>query len=335
MEVGAILGQTPQRVLAAIVFTDAVDFSARIGENEERTVELIREDIEVMRNLCAEFDGQVVKSRGDGLMMLFTSAVQAVSCAVEIQKCFADRLKTNPKDDRLTHRIGIHLGDVLMSDGDALGDGVNVAARLEEESEPGGICMSQTVYDVVKNRLFLQATKLGELKLRNIAEPVQAYKVAGVGRARRHHYARPHWTSLAVAGLLLLLVGVGGTAWYYKGKIADAQKPDYVPAARNNEFPNQSDFNIPIPPIAIGPNDKNSQDDRVQSDKNTEKWAEDWKKWGEQWQKIGQDAAKSRSKAMLESVRQGSPHAGHPNIHVDLPQPPAVPTAPPADSLGG
>src|SRR5437588_834187 len=196
MEVGATLGPTPQRVLAAIVFTDAVDFSAR-------TVELIREDLDLMRNVCREFDGQVVKSRGDGLMMLFTSAVQAVSCAVEIQKSFADRLKSKPNDDRLSHRIGIHLGDVLISDGDALGDGVNVAARLEEEAEPGGICMSQTVYDVVKNRLFLQATKLGELKLRNIAEPVLAYKIAGVGRSRRHHYAKPNWATIGVAGVLL------------------------------------------------------------------------------------------------------------------------------------
>src|SRR4051812_5486516 len=148
MEVGALVGHPTQRTLAAIVFTDAVGFSARVGSDEDGTVALISHDLELISSLCERHEGQVVKSRGDGLMMLFTSAVQAVTCALEIQKKFADRLPENPNGELLMHRIGIHLGDVLMSNGDALGDGVNVAARLEQEAEPGGICMSQTVYDV-------------------------------------------------------------------------------------------------------------------------------------------------------------------------------------------
>jgi len=329
MEVGAILGPTPQRVLAAIVFTDAVEFSARIGENEERTVELIREDLDVMRNLCREFDGQVIKSRGDGLMMLFTSAVQAVSCAMEIQKSFSDRLKANPKDDRLTHRIGIHLGDVLISDGDALGDGVNVAARLEEEAEPGGICMSQTVYDVVKNRLFLQATRLGELKLRNIAEPVQAYKIAGVGRSRRHKYARPNWTSLAIAGMLLLVVGIGGTAWYYKGKMAEAQAAEQKKSdeAENMTIPTPpGDFNF-IPSGAVDPSDKNFK-------KNWEKFGKDWGEWAEKLNKDQVYSQKDIKKLADDARRRAlSGHVGHPSI--PIPQPPSAPPAVPSDSVGG
>ena len=199
-----------QRMLAAIVFTDAVGFSARVGQNEERTLDLIRHDLDVMSEVCGKFEGQVVKNSGDGLMMLFTSAVQAVSCALEIQRILAEQAKS--KSDHLLHRIGVHLGDVLVMKGDALGDGVNVAARLEQESEPGGICMSQTVYDVVKNRLFLQAAKIGDLRLKNIAEPVAAYKIAGVGKARKHvKVYRLNWALVAVLAFVLVAVAAATT----------------------------------------------------------------------------------------------------------------------------
>lgn len=211
-----VIGSIPaaQRTLAAIVFTDAVDFSLRTEQDEECTVALIQQDLELMAELCRRFDGRVVKSRGDGLMMLFNSAVQAVTCALEIQKSLAIQAKEATEVEALRHRIGVHLGDVLVSDGDALGEGVNVAARLEAEADPGGICLSQTVYDVVKGRVFLQAVKVGDLKLKNIGEPVTAYKVAGVGRVRKHHSFRPHWATLAALGVALLLFGASGMAFY-------------------------------------------------------------------------------------------------------------------------
>lgn len=208
---------TGQRMLAAIVFTDTVGFSERVGRDEEGTLELVRKDLEIMTKLCVRFEGRVVKSTGDGLMMLFSSAVQAVNCALEAQRIFQEQARSSK--DALMHRIGVHLGDVLVSDGDALGDGVNVAARLEQESEPGGICMSQTVYEVVKGRIFLQAAKIGDLKLKNIAEPIAAYKVAGVAKARKHKKVSRLNPVLAVClGLTLVGAAAGGTALYLKSQ---------------------------------------------------------------------------------------------------------------------
>jgi class 3 adenylate cyclase len=204
-------------MLAAIVFTDTVGFSERVGRDEEGTLELVRKDLEIMTKLCVRFEGRVVKSTGDGLMMLFSSAVQAVNCALEAQRIFTEQARSSK--NALMHRIGVHLGDVLVSDGDALGDGVNIAARLEQESEPGGICMSQTVYEVVKGRLFLQAAKIGDLKLKNIAEPISAYKVAGVAKARKHKKVSRLNPVLATSlALVLIAAAAGGTALYMKSQ---------------------------------------------------------------------------------------------------------------------
>lgn len=167
-----------QRTLAAIVFTDGVNFSARMSINEEHTLELIRRDLEFMQDLCEQqFEGHVLKSTGDGLLMYFSSAVQAVSCALDIQKQLADRAALLPPSDILTHRIGIHLGDVFITDNDVMGNGVNIAARLQTEAEPGTVCISQTVYDVVKTSLVLNATYLGPLTLKNIQEAIPAYQL--------------------------------------------------------------------------------------------------------------------------------------------------------------
>ncbi len=172
-----------QRVLAAIVLTDAVSFSARMSIDEEGTLRLIQRDLQLMGDLCEQYNGQVLKSTGDGLLLSFSSAVQAVSCGQEIQAQLADLSKDCSPGDYLQHRIGIHLGDVLFSHSDVLGNGVNIAARLQTQSVPGGICMSQTVYDVVKARLDLNAVFLGPLRLKNIHEPVPAYQIPPVGEA--------------------------------------------------------------------------------------------------------------------------------------------------------
>jgi adenylate cyclase len=170
-----------QRALAAIVLTDAVGFSARMSLDEGGTLRLIQRDLKMMSHLCEQYNGQVLKSTGDGLLMAFSSAVQAVSCAQTIQSQLAELSQGCDPGDYLQHRIGIHLGDVLFSHSDVLGNGVNIAARLQTQSVPNGICMSQTVYDVVKARLDLQAVFLGPLRLKNIHEPVPAYQIPPIG----------------------------------------------------------------------------------------------------------------------------------------------------------
>ncbi|MEO0348789.1 MAG: adenylate/guanylate cyclase domain-containing protein [Cyanobacteria bacterium P01_A01_bin.15] len=165
--------QNQQRVLAAIVVTDAVGFSAQMSADEERALTVIHRDLKQISGLCNVFRGQVLKSTGDGLLMCFFSAAQAVSCALNIQK----KLRGDSTRDSFSHRIGIHLGDVYINESDVMGNGVNIAARLEGFSAPGEICVSQVVYDVVKSRLDLDATFLGPLNLKNIQEPVPAYQL--------------------------------------------------------------------------------------------------------------------------------------------------------------
>ncbi|MEB3355688.1 MAG: protein kinase [Synechococcales bacterium] len=167
-----------RRALAAIVVTDVVGFSARMSENEEHTLHLIHRDLQLMEEACRQHEGNVLKSTGDGLLMYFVSAAQAVNCAIAIQQIMGDRTTQISPQDVLIHRIGIHLGDIFFSDSDVMGNGVNIAARLQTEAEPGGICISQTVYDVVKSRLSLNAVYLGPLHLKNIQEAVPAYHIS-------------------------------------------------------------------------------------------------------------------------------------------------------------
>lgn len=166
-----------QRTLAAVVFTDGVGFSARMCADEDRALDLIRQDLKRMRSICNKFEGRVLKSTGDGLLMYFASAVKAVECAVEIQRVLAEAAAEMPAGDALKHRIGIHLGDMFITETDVMGNGVNIAARLQAEAEPGGICISQTVYDVVKGCLHLETTALGPRELKNISEVIPVYKV--------------------------------------------------------------------------------------------------------------------------------------------------------------
>lgn len=165
------------RTLAAIMLTDAVGFSARMSVHEELTLSQLQRDQALMGTLCEQFEGQVLKSTGDGLLMYFVSAVQAVSCGLEIQRALHRVNVDTDGDLALLHRIGIHLGDVFFSQSDVMGNGVNIAARLQSEAHPSGMCISKIVYDVVKARLDLDVTYAGPLQLKNIQELVPAYHV--------------------------------------------------------------------------------------------------------------------------------------------------------------
>ena len=164
-----------QRLLAAIVFTDVAGFSARVQSEESATLTLVERDFAVMRALCTELGGSVLKSTGDGLLILFTSAVHAVDWALQIQRRFAAQAKTLPPEEVLRHRVGVHVGDVFVTAADVMGDGVNIAARLQSQAPAGGICISQSVYDMVKNKMKLDVVRLEPRKLKNISDVVQMY----------------------------------------------------------------------------------------------------------------------------------------------------------------
>jgi class 3 adenylate cyclase len=166
-----------QRTLATVLFTDCVGFSARMSVDEDHTLDLIRRDLKLMKQVCKRYEGRVLKSTGDGLLMCFISVVKAVECAVEIQTLFAEHATTLSPEDTLQHRIGIHLADIFISETDVMGNGVNIAARLQTEADPGGICISQTVWDVIQASLHLRTKFLGPKELKNIREIVPVYKI--------------------------------------------------------------------------------------------------------------------------------------------------------------
>ncbi|HEY9853056.1 MAG TPA: AAA-like domain-containing protein [Leptolyngbyaceae cyanobacterium] len=174
----ALPNQEADTTLAAIVFTDVEGFTARMAADQARTLVLIHRDLQMMSALCQQFEGRVVSDTGDGLFMCFGSALKAVECALEMQKNLSQAAETLCVEDILKHRIGIHLGDVTCSGLSIKGHNVNMAARLQTVAKPGGICISQTVYDVVRNRLPLPEGIYREMRyLKGIEEPVLVYQI--------------------------------------------------------------------------------------------------------------------------------------------------------------
>ncbi|MFQ3637571.1 MAG: protein kinase [Cyanobacteriota bacterium] len=163
--------------MAVVLVTDAVGYNSRMADDPEHTLSLIRRDLQKMRQLCQQFEGIVLKSLEDGLVMYFVSTERAVNCAIAIQRSMAQLLQELPEDDVLSHRIGIHLGEVVVQSNDVTGQAVTVATRLQEEAAPRGICMSQAVYDSVKSRISLSASYVGSLKLKNLQDAIQAYQI--------------------------------------------------------------------------------------------------------------------------------------------------------------
>ena len=168
---------TETRKLAAILAADVVGFSRLTGADEDRTLARLRAlRSDLLDPTIAVHNGRVVKRTGDGAIVEFRSVVDAVRCAIEIQNAMVERNTGVPEERRIEFRIGVHLGDVVEeSDGDLMGDGVNIAARLEGVAEPGAICLSEDAYRQVKARLDLTVSDLGATALKNIAEPVRVY----------------------------------------------------------------------------------------------------------------------------------------------------------------
>ena len=167
------------RKLAAILAADVVGYSRLAGADEDRTLARLRGlRSDLIDPAIAVHHGRIVKRTGDGALVEFRSVVDAVRCAIEVQNAMVERNAGVPEDRRIEFRIGIHLGDVVEeSDGDLMGDGVNIAARLEGIAKPGTICLSEDAYRQVKGRLDLAVTDLGPTQLKNIAEPVRAYSL--------------------------------------------------------------------------------------------------------------------------------------------------------------
>ncbi len=165
---------TEQRKLAAVMFTDIAGYTALMSKDEQKALALLEKNRELQKSLAKKHNGEFLKEMGDGTLLCFQSALDAVRCAMEIQESVND-------DPDLNLRIGIHLGDIVFKDGDVFGDGVNVASRIEALAEVGGICISEQIYLLIRNQPKLNTVFVGEKKLKNVSHPIKIYAIAGKG----------------------------------------------------------------------------------------------------------------------------------------------------------
>lgn len=214
-----------RRTLRCILFTDMVGFSKLAQRDEAGALALLEEQRELVRPFVEEHQGELIKSMGDGLLIEFGSAVDGVECAIAIQRAVAERNDAMPAERRFSLRAGLHLGDVVKRDGDVLGDGVNIAARVEPCAPPGGICLTEAVAQQVENKIDRPLLKMGRRTLKNIRRPVMLWRVvlseedeqitAVTGRERVPTPAGRRRRLVVAAATAIL--GFVGLAWWALG----------------------------------------------------------------------------------------------------------------------
>ena len=205
-----------ERRLAAILAADVQGYSRLTELNEEASTATLRMYRAVVEESISAHKGHVFSSAGDGVVAEFPSIVEAIRCAVEIQNEIAERNVSVPDDGRMQFRIGVNLGDVIAEENNLYGTGVNVAVRLEQLAEAGGICISQTVYDQVRKLIEIPFEDIGERRLKNISEPVRVYRIlpAPLPRLRRFFSRtniRRRRLGVASGALLLFLAAAAGS----------------------------------------------------------------------------------------------------------------------------
>jgi len=244
-----------KRKLAAILSADVVGYSRLMEDNEEATIQTLNTLRNSMSTLIQQHRGRVVDMTGDNLMAEFSSVVDAVKCAVETQKEMSERNADLPEKRRMLFRIGVNLGDIVEEDDRIYGDGVNIAARLESLAEGGGICISRTAFDQLKNKLELGYEYIGEHSVKNISEPVHVYRVlmepeaAGkvIGEKRKER------RRMTLAAVIVLLIVFGGLAGWYL----------YIEQTKRIEPASVEEMAFPLPEkpsIAVLPFDNMSGD---------------------------------------------------------------------------
>jgi adenylate cyclase len=212
------------RKLTVILHADVVGYSRLSGKYEDSTHIKLKESLELISGTVSAYHGRIVNTAGDAALAMFEAVVDAVSCAMAIQRDLATLNQNAPDERKLLFRIGVNLGDVIEDDGDIYGDGVNVAARLEGLAEPGGICISEQVYMAIGSKLPMSFADLGKQEVKNIAEPVQAYWAqlkhgAEIPPPSERHkpakISKVRWQSV-IAALITVLVIIGGVLTWIK-----------------------------------------------------------------------------------------------------------------------
>ncbi len=239
---------TETRRLAAILAADVAGYSRLMGADEEGTLQRLKAHRRQLADpKIAEHRGRIVKTTGDGMLVEFSSVVDAVRCAAEIQRAMVDRNAGIAEDQRITLRIGVNLGDVIIDGEDIYGDGVNIAARLEALAEPGGICISRTVRDHIGDRLPYTFDDMGEQSVKNIAQPVHAFAMSAAAVASLPEVTTPAQPCVPrrrstpglaiVAASLVVVIGIGSAVWWAWPKGNPSAVPVQAPAAASAQRP--------------------------------------------------------------------------------------------------
>lgn len=252
-----------ERKLSTILSADVAEFSRLMSEDEEQTLRTFRGHKKVFEGLVATHRGRVFNTAGDAILAEFSSAVEAVRCATDIQSALRTRNDKLPPNRQVRFRIGVNIGDVLIQGQDLLGDGVNVAARLQTAAEPGGICISGSVHDQIRNKLSLTFHALGEKSYKNIAQPIRTFSIAEAEDGAPLPSVKPpaaemsrHFPKMVVAaGVVVVLLGGGYWA--------------YTRNAGKTEQPAQSVAAVPQPATASAASQEAAKSDRPATDSAT------------------------------------------------------------------
>src|SRR5260221_6424736 len=224
-----------ERKLSTILSADVAEFSRLMGEDEEQTLRVFRGHKKVFESVVAMHNGRIFNTAGDAILAEFPSAVEAVRCATDIQAALRTRNDQLAPNRQVRFRIGINLGDILIQGQDLMGDGVNVAARLQTAAEPGGVCISGTVHDQIRNKLSMSFQSLGEMSFKNIAQPVRTFSITdaeGSGPLPSRLPSRlpalvPRGNTKAIVAVAALVVVLaGGGFWAYTARQQSGEKPN-------------------------------------------------------------------------------------------------------------
>lgn len=219
-----------KRTIAAIVAADVAGYSRLIAQDEEDTLARFAEYGAVFRDCVARFEGRVFNTAGDAILAEFPSAVEALRAAIAIQETLRTRNADYPPDRRVEFRMGITIGDVVEQNGDLLGDGVNIAARLQSLADPGGIWISRSVQEAVANKVSVALHEIGPQNLKNIPRPVHAFRVA-MGADARPGATNGRRRAALAAALAAVTVGLGGVLWAAMPMLERGMKGPEAPAA--------------------------------------------------------------------------------------------------------
>ena len=249
-----------KRKIAAIFAADIAGYSRLVAEDEEETLRRLASYRQVTDDFIARYGGRIFNTAGDAVLAEFSSAVEAVRCAIDIQESLRTRNLAYPPSRHMSFRIGITIGDVVERDGDLLGDGVNIAARLEGLAEVGGICVSRAVHEQVANKLSVQFADIGAQEVKNIPNPVHAFMVSM--KREDGTYApplppkkpapptsgAPNWLWPAVVLVVCLAaIGVGGFLYFTKLEISENSKASMAAGAPATSEP------MPMPKASATP----------------------------------------------------------------------------------